>query len=416
VGGDNYIVIESENSDDRIDVKYYDNNFKLEIDHGKYGKVTLSYSISEDCWILGQYNAKSGFVESCRQSEKTPEGNDLFEVHSGYSYIIARALDSFVVLQLIGDDKSPLGEVAKSLKVGNRFEADSEDDGSNVVSLCIEENNNEYYGDYEIANCIIDRAIENEDYSQCSLQKDFRPEESRQFYINSCISKIAIKNNDMDKCFELPDIASEGTRNFCYTEIAINNKDISICENITEDEQFRPKYTCEKNTLIKMAQTDVSVCDQASTDEVRIHCQAEYLSYDQLECPEVTYDTYYSTTIGKTFSYPSNLEVWERENDVYFVPDGWNIEDQHKGAYPIHLIISEYTDNPGLYLYDEIQQSLNNNEDFYQKDVISDSPFAWRMFVDRDGTYSITQNVIANNTLEQKCSLQILDHIVSSTE
>lgn len=124
-GGDNFAILKSENSNDHIEARYFDNLNVFEIDNGKFGKVTLTYSASKECWLLGQDNAKSGFVENCVEPAKTNRGDSIFQIHNGYGYIIPKSYYSFALITLIGDDKDSLEEIVKGDYL---FQGETEED------------------------------------------------------------------------------------------------------------------------------------------------------------------------------------------------------------------------------------------------------------------------------------------------
>lgn len=82
-----------------VEISVYDVN-KLEVDNGKFGKVTLEYSEDNDCWKKGSYNAKTGFVETCISSDNTFRKYDVFGIYNGYAYILAIKNEGFVYVSL----------------------------------------------------------------------------------------------------------------------------------------------------------------------------------------------------------------------------------------------------------------------------------------------------------------------------
>lgn len=86
-----------------VEISVYDVN-KLEVDNGKFGKVTLEYSKDDNCWKKGSYNAKSGFVETCVSSDNTFGKYDVFGIYNGYAYILANKNEDFVYILLKDED------------------------------------------------------------------------------------------------------------------------------------------------------------------------------------------------------------------------------------------------------------------------------------------------------------------------
>jgi len=278
-----------------------------------------------------------------------------------------------------------------------------------IVSTCIKENNNEYYRDYSIANCIEDKAVDYENYSYCELQSEYRPEKNKVPALNSCISKVAFKLGDLSKCSNLSKDPSVGTSASCYYGIALKNKDLSICDYIEENE-YRSKYYCERNVLLEVAKTNPKICDSASNEELKLSCMEVFTDYKDLNCPLVKYNSYYFSELGKTFYYPLGYKPWLRDKLLSFVPVDWNIENQNKGAYPILYSVSSYDGLEGYTFKEDVKKALDNSLDYHSDYMENFEADPSKIFVDKTGTYSIDCSAVSG------CDKQICDYIIKSVE
>lgn len=81
-----------------------------------------------------------------------------------------------------------------------------------------------------------------------------------------CNSSQGMQNNDPSSCEK-----SEGIlRDVCYSDIAKNNKDISICSNIQEASFVDSCYIG-----VAEATKDSSICDRIANDILKISCVDE---------------------------------------------------------------------------------------------------------------------------------------------
>jgi len=187
------------------------------------------------------------------------------------------------------------------------------------ISQCEITHKNDYNKHNTIGDCISNVAFEHKNYSVCEEQKKYRTTKSDNGYAFSCIKDIAVSKDDINVCATLKDDTSEYYKNLCFTGIAKNRKDVSICDFITPD-KWESAETCKTEFLLFLAKEDPSVCDKESNKARKFSCLESVSKFDAkktLEIPLSQWNTYNNSEYGFSFKYPSNvklIEFYENEN------------------------------------------------------------------------------------------------------
>jgi len=128
-------------------------------------------------------------------------------------------------------------------------------------------------------NCYYDTAINNQDLSICD-QLDPAS-------LYSCYSEIAAAKKDLSICEK---IEGEYNKSFCYIRVAVAKQDISICDTLAQDS----KSFCYKD--IAIAKEDLLICDTISDPTFKDSCynQIGIAKQDSAICEKIK-SAYYLT-------------------------------------------------------------------------------------------------------------------------
>lgn len=104
--------------------------------------------------------------------------------------------------------------------------------------------------------CYINVAEELRDYKVCLIVKNNDIK-------NQCLRTVAEKVNDVSVC----DMVVEG-ENSCYFEVALNLKDLSICQKINDESDSYDGGIDKSSCYYHMAKTknDISICEKIMND------------------------------------------------------------------------------------------------------------------------------------------------------
>jgi len=100
----------------RINATPYNGKDIFEISNGKFGKYTLRFSNEDNCWMVGESNAKSPFGESCREPLKYFNSKPIFSVFSENAFVLVNSETSFVYFDSLSGHKEVLKEIIESIR------------------------------------------------------------------------------------------------------------------------------------------------------------------------------------------------------------------------------------------------------------------------------------------------------------